>query len=383
MEDKLKQKLEETELRYHRIFETARDGIILLDYKTGKVTEINPFLEKLIGYSKDKFLGKKFLDIPIFKNAKPLHNYFKILKEKGYIECERLSLEADDGRIIEIEFVCTVYSAGDSKIIQCNIRDVTERNRFEVETETKRILDAETAKNSFIADATHEFRTPLAIIKGNVDLGLRAKQTDYKSARKALRSINKEVYRLSELLQDITSITSNQYNRRSTDRKPDKVVYLHRVDIVGVVRSAVNRCRTLAYKKNIHITMSDSIPEFSMMGDKKYLEKLFMNIINNAILYGKKNGKIVITGSKDDLFFKILVTDNGLGISTKDLPHIFDRFYRADNGLSGNLNGTGLGLAISKWIAESHGGSITVKSSLNKETTFSIILPVNSSPNKS
>ncbi len=377
--DTIKQKLIESEIRYRRLFETARDGILILDFKSGEIEDVNPFLEQLLGYSKKEFLGKRLWEVGAFKNNKTSKGYFQVLKETGYVRYDNLPLIASDGREIEVEFISNVYVAGTSKVIQCNIRDVSEKRKIEAGVEAHRLLEVEKTRGGFIADATHEFRTPLAIIKGNVYLGLKSKKGDYKAARRALRAVDKEVVHLSELLSDLTNITINDSHlkRRASDYQAERVVYLDTVNILRVVRSSVARCKTLAQKKKISISLSNKFPSITIMGDKMYIEKLFMNIINNAILYGKEGGQIKVTGVKDSGFIKINIADNGIGIAKEDIAHIFDRFFRAENGRAGNTEGTGLGLAISKWVTEAHGGSISVKSSIGKETVFTILLPLN------
>ena len=376
--EKLKSKLEESEARYRRLFETARDGILILNSTTGQITDVNPFLEQLLGYSKKELLGKKLWEVGAFTNIKAAQEYFRSLKETGYIRYENLPLEAKDGRQIEVEFVSNIYMAGDVRVIQCNIRDISERKRFEAGVEVQRLLEVEKSKAVFIADATHELRTPLAIIKGNVDLGLRASVTNYKSARRALVAINKEIEHLSELLSDLTMLTmrDNHFHKKTTDFSPERKISLKDVNLLAVIKSVVKRSKTLADKKKISINLSKVIPSVVVSGDSIYLEKLFINIINNALIYGKQKGKVVITGVKDDGEISITVTDNGIGIGKEDLPYVFNRFYRAEAARTKSAGGTGLGLAISKWIVEAHGGTIDVESSIHKGTVFTICLPI-------
>jgi len=119
------------EIRYRRLFETATDGILLLDAETGEITDVNPFMVKLLGYSQDEFLGKKLWDVGPFKDIEASKAAFRELQEKEHIRYEDLPLQTADGRRIDVEFVSKVYSAGDKKFIQCNIRDITRRTRAE------------------------------------------------------------------------------------------------------------------------------------------------------------------------------------------------------------------------------------------------------------
>src|SRR6185369_11778202 len=115
------------------------------------------------------------------------------------------------------------------------------------------------------------------------------------------------------------------------------------------------------------------IPKIVILGDKNYLEKMFLNIIENAIVYGVQDGHINISATKNKIYIKIDVSDDGIGVSKEDLPHIFERFYRADKSHSGS--GVGLGLSIVKWIAELHSGAVTAVNQ-KKGMLVSVLLPI-------
>src|SRR5205809_4123536 len=119
--------LYESELRFRRLFETAQDGILLLDAHTGQITEVNPFLIEMLGYSRDEFLGKKLWEIGAVRDIETSQTSFRELQKKGYIRYENLPLQTKDGRRIHMEFVSNVYQVDDTKVIKCNIRDITKR----------------------------------------------------------------------------------------------------------------------------------------------------------------------------------------------------------------------------------------------------------------
>ena len=123
--------LKESETRYRRLFETAQDGILLLDADSGQIIDINPFLTDLIGYSKEELQNKGLWDIGFFKDINKSKNIVLELKNKGYVRYEDLSLETKDGRSIYVEFVSNVYLVNGKKVIQCNVRDITDRKRIE------------------------------------------------------------------------------------------------------------------------------------------------------------------------------------------------------------------------------------------------------------
>src|SRR3990172_2935907 len=121
--------LKDSELRYRRLFEAAQDGILILDAETGAITDVNPFLIDMLGYSREEFVRKKLWEVGAFKDIEASKDAFEDLQKNEYIRYKDLPLRAKDGRLIQVEFVSNVYLAGDEKVIQCNIRDITERKQ--------------------------------------------------------------------------------------------------------------------------------------------------------------------------------------------------------------------------------------------------------------
>jgi diguanylate cyclase (GGDEF)-like protein/PAS domain S-box-containing protein len=121
--------LKDSELRYRRLFETAQDGILILDAVTGAISDVNPFLIKMLGYSRDEFVEKKLWEVGAFKDVEASQDAFEALQKNKYIRYEDLPLKSKNGKLIQVEFVSNVYLVGREKVIQCNIRDITERKQ--------------------------------------------------------------------------------------------------------------------------------------------------------------------------------------------------------------------------------------------------------------
>ena len=235
--------------------------------------------------------------------------------------------------------------------------------------ETDILLEEERQKTEFIANAVHEFRTPLAIMRGNVELALWDKHLTVPKARKSLTAANKEVLHLSALLMDFAVLTNPK-------RYQKDIIHPAEVDIAKLIKKIATRVKVLLMRKRKVSLTIRAKGQTIISGDAKYLEKLFINLIRNAIIYSKENGHVVvdITQRKDAVV--IQVTDDGIGISKQELPRVFDRFFRSEKARATTNIGTGIGLSLAKWVAESHGGTLDVKSIEGKGSTFTVTLPL-------
>lgn len=219
---------------------------------------------------------------------------------------------------------------------------------------------SETQKR-FTQDVSHEIRSPLTSLRGSIEVSLRKRRSS-EEYEDVLRSNLFDVIRLIRITDDLLFLARADNNIIEIRKNWFDVNHLLKAIIERVNHEGVRIIEN--YKE-----------ELEYYGDINLLEQAFSNIIQNAIKYTPEGGTVTISTEDNDHFVQISISDSGIGIPEKDIPHIFERFYRVDKERSRKLGGTGLGLSIAKWIIDSHSGTISVDSTVDKGTTFTISLP--------
>ncbi|MDD5693205.1 MAG: HAMP domain-containing sensor histidine kinase [Patescibacteria group bacterium] len=220
-------------------------------------------------------------------------------------------------------------------------------------------------QNHFTADASHELRTPLTAMKTEIEVSLRDEKFNIIEAKDLLKSNLEEISKLESLSNGLLTLTQFQNGYK---------VDLVAVSIREVIRESCNKLAALAKQKDIDL--STNVSNLKVRGDYQSLVKLFVTLLDNAIKYSPTKSKIIITSAKNGNYVEIKVKDQGVGIKSSDIPHIFNPFFRADQSRSKNTaGGYGLGLSIAKKIIQTHEGKIEVTSKPDQGTTFSIKLP--------
>jgi heavy metal sensor kinase len=227
-----------------------------------------------------------------------------------------------------------------------------------------------TRQQRFVSDASHELRTPVAVIRNKAGIALLGTPV-LQDTVATLQDIRSETERLSALINDLLLLAHGDEGK-NTGRY--ETVFLDQV-----VEAVIMHITTLATEKNIRFTTSIT-PSLPVLGDEARLIQVVLNLLDNAIHYTNANGSIFVCLDTTATQARLIVRDTGIGIAESDLPHIFERFYRADPARQHTQgNSTGLGLSIVEWIVRLHHGIISVESKLGQGTTFTVLLPLASS----
>lgn len=217
----------------------------------------------------------------------------------------------------------------------------------------------------FTADASHELRTPIAIMKAGIEVAL-SKERDVRGYQQVLANTLEDLSRLSKIIENLFILAKADAGRYE--------LHTEQMNLSPVITEIVEQLKLIAEPKNIFVS-TEKMEDAFIEGDELLIRMLLLNLIDNAVKYTHPHGTIKLSLCKDNGWAKIAILDNGIGISQEDITHIFDRFYRANKARTSDHDGGGLGLSICQWIVKSHQGTITVESELQKGSAFTVILP--------
>jgi len=235
----------------------------------------------------------------------------------------------------------------------------------------------------FTGDASHELKTPLTILKGEVEVALRKERASYEY-QQILRSNLEEINRMSQIVNDLLLLSKADTGEIQLNKQ--------NINLSEILNEVVAQMSLLVRSKNLRIETSNHHEDVQIFGDALRIRELFLNLIENGIKYTEDGGSIRITltpetplperspsgmpGGEETKFVWITVSDTGIGIAKEDQNRIFDRFFRVDKARSREQGGSGLGLSICKWIVEAHQGEIKLESEIGKGSSFIIKLPL-------
>ncbi len=352
-----------SEVRYRRLFETAQDAILILDGDNGKIIDSNPFLSQLLGYSAAELLGKELWEIGLFQDIEANRAAFRQLQEKGYIRYEDLPLQTKDGRRAHVEFVSNVYPVEGHQVIQCNIRDISDRKRAE-----EALREADRRKDAFLAMLGHELRNPLAPIRHALQV-MRLKGTDDPDMQWAEGVVERQVQQLTRLVDDLLDVSRITRGKINLQMGP--------VDLAAAVASAIEISRPLIDARKHRLEVSLPEQAVRVEADSTRLGQVLSNLLNNAAKYTEEGGRIDLTVESSGDEAVLRVRDRGVGIAADMLPRIFEMFIQVQGSVSRSEGGLGIGLTLVRKLVEMHGGSVEVHSEgLGRGSEFVVRLPL-------
>ena len=365
--------IHDSEVRFRRLFETAKDGILILDSSDGKITDANPYITELLGYSTDELIGKELWQIGLFQDIEASQAAFQLLQDEGYIRYHDLPLETKSGRKAEVEFISNVYNVDHHAVIQCNIRDITERRQLErAEAQAEALADLHRRKDEFLAMLSHELRNPLAAITNAVQI-LDLQKDEHPLQEKAKTIIRRQAANLVVLVNDLLEVSRILGGR----------IQLHQEDLDarGIVQQAVETARPLIDQNKHELTVSLPTEPTWLHADALRLEEVIVNLLNNAVKYTPEGGHIWLSLQQEGDRIVLRIRDTGVGIVPDSLPHLFELFTQAPRSLDRSQGGLGVGLAVVRKLVEMHGGTVEAQSAgPGKGSEFIVRLPVLSPP---
>ncbi|MDR5708658.1 MAG: ATP-binding protein [Armatimonadota bacterium] len=335
--------------RLEAVLAAIRDAVVAIG-PGGEIQLYNRAAEELLG------LRPEALGRPVEEalGGSPLA---AMLREAagGKVLSEELALSGESGRVVEVSTSPIRAAEGRFEGAVAVVRDVTELRR------------TERMRRELIANVGHELRTPLTSIKGFAETLLAGALHDAKHARKFLEIIELEANRLMKLVDDLLDLSRLETKGVTFELRP--------VDLDGICRGVVERTLPRAEEAGIRLTYTGEGP-LTVLADPDRVEQVLTNLVDNALKFTPEGGEIHVQARQEGTEAVVSVQDTGRGIPPDDLPHIFERFYRADRSRTRREGGSGLGLAIAKHLVEMQGGRIWASSRPGEGSAFCFSLPL-------
>jgi len=377
--NRVEESLRESEEQTRLLFEESPDAVILFDDE-GRMTRMNRAFEHLTGYRADELMGHTLDDMGLVSHGQFVDGETNIIKPSPlYNQLTTTDFRLTDvhGSIRDVGARMFGLTIGGHQYYLSTMRDITTEKKVE---ETLRQANAELAragrtKDEFLANMSHELRTPLnAILALSESLQEEIAGPLNERQMISLSHIETSGRHLLSLINDILDLSKVEAGRLE--------LQLDTIAVADVCQSSLMFVKEMALKKTIKVALHLNDPMAEMEVDARRLKQMLVNLLNNAVKFTPINGQVrlEVTTNASAGVICFLVYDTGIGIAPEDLSRLFQPFQQLDAGLSRSHEGTGLGLALVRRLAELHGGSVTVESTYNKGSCFTITLPYHPPP---
>ena len=354
---KIKEAQENSESERQRLDSVLRhmsDGVIATD-RRGRIVIMNTAALDILNLKSEKVIGIPLLSIlPLEEKVT-----FRELLETQHERLIHLEEDGEDS-IVQCEFSVIQRESGFISGLVCVLTDVTEQQKIDRE------------RRNFVSNVSHELRTPLTSIKSYTEALVDGAWENKEIAPGFLKVIETETDRMMRMITDLLNLSRMDQNRLALEKEFINMNEL----VVHIVSRFEMVLQSEPYRdKNYRILTDITQRDLWVELDQDKITQVLDNIINNAIKYSPDGGRIIVRLMETHTDIIVSVSDEGLGIARKDIPHLFDRFYRVDKARSRAMGGSGLGLAIAQEVVQLHGGKIWVNSIENKGSTFFVSLP--------
>ncbi len=334
------------------ILKNMGDGLLAVDNE-GRIILANHAAMQMLDL-KQKDIEDKSYDEIVGKFSKNLlyENIRERSLEGGYHEVVEKA-----GRAYDVRYDRYTDESGQDMGMIVVFQDITEQQKLE------------NMQRDFVANVSHELKTPLTTIKSYTETLMHTEINDCSTIEHFLRIIDEETDRMSRLVRNLLQLSKLDYKQEKWFKKD--------TNLVNVVKTALSKVEmTAANKDQQLISLFDPKQRIMTVIDRDRIDQVLLNVLTNAIKYTPEGGKIEVDVFSEDPMAKVVIADSGIGIAEKEIPRVFERFYRVDKARSREMGGTGLGLSIAKQIVEEHGGTIAIQSKLGEGTRVTISLPL-------
>jgi two-component system phosphate regulon sensor histidine kinase PhoR len=338
--------ISEEKSKLDTILYSMADGVIMVDNKDN-ILLANPAAEKLFGFKQEQARGRGIIET--------VHDYEITEVLKSCLETGRNQTTQVESRVGKrfLRIIAVPITTNGLTGALAVFQDLTE------------LRNIQTMRRELVGNISHELRTPLATIKVIIETLKGGAVEDRELTNNFLTSLDTEVDRMTQIVAELTELSRIESGKAKFN--------FEKVNLNILAQEVIAQLKPFTLKREVSVNL-ESDPNLPLItADKERIRQVITNLLHNAIKFTPKGGKIVVSTILNGDSTNLSISDTGVGITEEDLPHVFERFYKADKARSGS--GTGMGLAIAKHIVQAHGGTIWARSEVGKGSTFSFSLP--------